>query len=179
MEAAAIQFNINKESIILSLFYNPPGNIIERDLDILIGTGHKAIFTGDLNAKHLAWRARQNNAAGQSLLNHYYKNNYIISTPSRPTHFPDRNPSGAEILDFAIVSNVLSNHSISTLSSFSASDHSPVLLTISGPLEADVIKPNFIYREANWELFSKLLNKQFQWPVLREELLEERDRYNG
>jgi hypothetical protein len=62
-------------------------------------------------------------------------------------HFPDRNPVGAEILNFAIISNLLSNHSINTLGTFSTSDHSPLLLTISGPLEADVIKPNFIYCE--------------------------------
>jgi hypothetical protein len=29
-------------------------------------------------------------------------------------HFPDRNPIGADILDFVIVSNVLRNHSIRT-----------------------------------------------------------------
>jgi hypothetical protein len=157
MEATAIQLNINTESIVLISIYNPPGKIIESDLDLLIGTGHKVILAGDFNAKHVTWRARQNNAAGQSLLSHYYKNNYIISAPSQPTHFPDRNPAGAEILDFAILSNVLSSHSVRTLSSLSTSDHSPVLLTIRGPLEPDEIKPNFIYREANWDLFQNYL----------------------
>jgi hypothetical protein len=68
-------------------------------------------------------------------------------------HFPDRNPAGAEILHFAILSNVILSHSIRTLDSLSTSDHSPVLLTIRGPLEADEIKPNFIYREAEWNFF--------------------------
>ena len=157
MEATAIQLNINKESIVLISVYNPPGKIIERDLDLLIATGHKVILAGDFNAKHVTWRARQNNAAGQSLLNHYYKNNYIISAPSQPTHFPDRNPAGAEILDFAILSNVLSRHSVRTLGSLSTSDHNPVLLSIRGPVEPDEIKQNFIYREANWELFQNYL----------------------
>jgi endonuclease/exonuclease/phosphatase family metal-dependent hydrolase len=103
MEAAAIHLNINKESIVLISVYNPP----ERDLDLLIGTGHKVLLAGDFNAQHVTWRARQNNAAGQSLLNHYFKNNYIISAPSQPTHFPDRNLAGAEMLDFAILSNYI------------------------------------------------------------------------
>jgi endonuclease/exonuclease/phosphatase family metal-dependent hydrolase len=107
------------------LFYNLPGNITERPLDLLTGTGHKEILTGDFNAKHAALRARRNNTAGQSLLNQYYKNDYIISAPSQPTHFPDRNPAGAEVLDFAILSKVHSNHSISTLGSLSTSDHGP------------------------------------------------------
>jgi hypothetical protein len=157
MEATAIQLNINKESIIIISVYNPPGTIMERDLDLLIGIGHKVILAGDFNAKHVTWRVRQNNTVRQSLLKHYYKNNYVISSPSQPTHFPDRNPIGADILDFAIVSNVLSIHSIRTLGSLSTSDHHPVLLTIRGPLEVGETKPNFIYREADWSLFLKYL----------------------
>jgi hypothetical protein len=156
MEATAIQLNINKESIVLISVYNPQGKIIERDLDLLIGTGHEVILAGDFNAKHVTWRARQNNAAGQSLLKHY-KNNYKISAPSQPTHFPDRNPAGADILHFTILSNLLSSHSGRTLGSLSTSDHNPVLLTIRGPLEPEEIKPNFIYREANWKLFQNYL----------------------
>jgi hypothetical protein len=89
MEATAIQLSINKELIILVSVQNPPGQIIERDLDLLIAAGDKVILAGDFNAKHIMWRARQLNTASQSLLNHYYKNNYVISDPSQPTHFPD------------------------------------------------------------------------------------------
>jgi hypothetical protein len=159
MEATVIQLNINKESIILISVYDSPENIIGRDLDLLIETGHKVILAEDFNAKHLTWRARQNNTVGQSLHKHYYKNNYVISTPSQPTHFLDRNRIGAEMLDFAIVSNVLPNHSVCAVSTLSTSDHYPVLLTIRGPLEADETKPNFIYREADWTLFPKILSK--------------------
>jgi hypothetical protein len=106
MEATAIQLHINKELIILVFVYNPPVKIIQRDLDLLIGTGRKVILAGDLNAKHITWRARQNNTAGQSLLKHYYKSNYVISAPSQPTHFRDRNSIRADILEIAILSNV-------------------------------------------------------------------------
>jgi endonuclease/exonuclease/phosphatase family metal-dependent hydrolase len=110
-------------------------------------------FAGDFNAKHVTWRARQSNAAGQTRLKHYCKNNYIISAPLQPTYFPDSDTFRADILDFAIVSNILSRHSIRTLGSFSTSDHNPVLLTILGLLEGEISKPNFIYREADWQFF--------------------------
>jgi hypothetical protein len=71
--------------------------------------------------------------------------------------FRGRNPAGAEILDFAIVRNVLSNHSVRTLCSLSPFYHSPVLLTIRSPLEANKIKLNYIYRQAKWELFQNYL----------------------
>jgi hypothetical protein len=103
VEATAIQLRINKELIILTSVYKPPGQIIDRDLDRLIGMGHKVILAGNFNAKHISWRARQNNTAGQTLLKHYYKNNYVISVLSQPTHFPDRNHTRADILDFAII----------------------------------------------------------------------------
>jgi hypothetical protein len=92
MEATVIQSNINKESIILIWIHNHPGKIIKRYLDHLLGTRHKIILVDDFNAKHGTWRARQNNAVGHSLLKHYYKNNYVISAPSQPMHFPDRTP---------------------------------------------------------------------------------------
>jgi hypothetical protein len=62
-----------------------------------------------------------------------------------------------ELLDFAIVSNLLSNHSIRALASLSTCDHNPILLTIRGPLETDETKLNFIYREADWTHFQKFL----------------------
>jgi hypothetical protein len=39
------------------------GKILERDLDLLIGTGQKVILAGDFIAKHVTWRLRQNNTA--------------------------------------------------------------------------------------------------------------------
>jgi endonuclease/exonuclease/phosphatase family metal-dependent hydrolase len=141
--------SINKKSIILKSDYNPPLKIIERDLDLLAGTGHKVIFAGDFNAKSVTWRARQNNAATQCRLNYCYINNYTISLPSQPTHLPGRNLSGAKVLNFAIISNVLSSHSVRTVGRPSTSDRSPILLAIRGPLVADETKPNFIYREVN------------------------------
>jgi hypothetical protein len=55
MEATALQLNINRESISLISVYNPPGKIIERQLDVLIETRHKLIVAGDFNAKHVPW----------------------------------------------------------------------------------------------------------------------------
>jgi exonuclease III len=91
MEATAIQLTINKELIILVSVYSPPGHTIERDLDLLIGLGHKVILAGDFNAKHSMWFSRKNNTAGQLLLTHYYKNCHFRPSPthilSRPTLF--------------------------------------------------------------------------------------------
>jgi hypothetical protein len=152
MEAITIQININKEPVILILVYNPPGKIIR----LLHWNWAQS------NACRLFQCQTRNRAPGRimplgNLLNHYYINNYIIPAPSQPTYFCGRSPAGAEILDFPIVSNALSNHSVRTQCSLSTSDHSPILLTVCGPLEADKIKPNYIFRQANWERFQNYL----------------------
>jgi hypothetical protein len=72
METTAIHLNSNKESISFSLVYNCPGTFIER---VLGHVGTK--LASNFDTKYVTWRARQNNAAGQSLLNHYYENNYV------------------------------------------------------------------------------------------------------
>jgi hypothetical protein len=45
-------------------------------------------------------------------------------------------------------------------------------LTIRGPLEGEISKPNFIYREADWKLFQNYLvnnlSTQCRWELLRE-----------
>jgi hypothetical protein len=112
---------------------------------------------GDFNAKHLMWCSRQNNTAGQSLLTHYYKNNYVISAPSQPTYFPDLHSLGADILDIAILSNVLTKHSIRTLGNLSTSDHRPVLLSFNCPFEPAETKPTFTYSAANLTLFQSYI----------------------
>jgi hypothetical protein len=110
----------------------------------------QVILAGDFVAKQIMWRASQNNTAGQSHLKHYYKNNYVSSAPSQPKHFPDRNIIEVDILDVAILSNVLSNHTIRPLGSPSTSDHNPVLLTIRSLFTSGLY---FIYGEVDWKLF--------------------------
>jgi hypothetical protein len=69
MEATAIQLYVKKELINLISVHNPPGKILDRDLELLIGTGHEVIFADDFNAKHVTWGVRQDDAAGQIFLN--------------------------------------------------------------------------------------------------------------
>jgi endonuclease/exonuclease/phosphatase family metal-dependent hydrolase len=160
IEATAIQLTLNKEPVILVSVYSPPGKIFERDLDLLIGLGHKVILAGDFNAKHSMWGSRLNNTAGQTLLSHYYKNNYIISAPAQSTFFPDRLTSRSDILDIAILSNVLTKHSIRTLGNLSNSDHRPVLMSFNSHFEPTELKTIFNYSAANWNLFQTgILNR--------------------
>ena len=103
---------------------------------MLIETGKKIILAGHFDAKHITWIARNNNAAGQVLLNHYSKNNYIITAPISPTHIPDSNHSTPDVTDLAFLSNITSHNTIKTQGFLSHSDHKPVTSTILGPIQS-------------------------------------------
>ena len=166
MEATAIQLHINSELITLVSIYNPPGKIVERDIDLLIQTNNKVILAGDFNSKHSTWNSRNDNSAGRALLSHYNKNEYLIAAPHSPTHIPDRNPDGADVLDFAILNNILSHHTVKTLGFLSHSDHRPVLLTLRGPVQSDERKSIYVYKEANWEHFRSCVHNNLNSKLL-------------
>jgi exonuclease III len=105
MEATAIQLHINSELITLVSIYNPPGKIVESDIDLLIQTS-KVILAGDFNSKHSTWNSRNDNPAGGAVLSHYNKNDYLIAAPRSPTHIPDEIPRARtySILPFLTIS---------------------------------------------------------------------------
>jgi hypothetical protein len=164
MEGTAIQLWIGKEPIILVSAYNPPGKFIERDLDLLLNIAKKVILAGDFNAKHIAWGSRHNNTAGQSLLSHYYQNNYIIAAPRHPTFYPDRPTLSPDILDIALLGNVLIKHKIRTLGHLANSDHRPVVLSLSSHFEPAEPKTTFMCRAANWDLYLPK-HPMFNWEL--------------
>jgi hypothetical protein len=107
--------------------------------------------------------ARKDNSLGQSLRKLLLQESYTISTPCKLPHFYTEIDC-SDTLNFAIISNVLSNSSLRIIRSQSSFECSPVLLNIRGPLEAEENEPNFLYREDNWKLFQNYLanNLNFQ-----------------
>jgi hypothetical protein len=118
----------------------------------------KVILAGDFNAKHNTWHSGKNSPSGQTLLKHYNKNDYLIAAPVSPSHIPDNDPASADVLDLALLKNVLSHHTIKTLGFLSHSDHSPIMLKIRGPVQSDEPKTTYVYKEANWQYFKNLVN---------------------
>jgi len=114
MGTTDIQLYVTEEIVTFLSVYNSPGKI-EADIDLLIETGKKTILAGDFDTKHIMWISRNSNAAGQVLLNHYSKNNYIVAVPITPNHIPDGSHSILEVIDFAFLSRIISRHTIKTL----------------------------------------------------------------
>jgi hypothetical protein len=147
MEATAIQLSINKELITLVSIYKTPGKIVERDLDLL-QTGNKVILAGDFNAKHFTWHSRNKNGAGRVLLSHYNNNEYLITSPVRPTHVPDGYPGSADVLDLVILHNIVSQHTINNNNNNNLNTGSLTSSASTGDIDNAVIHLTDVLREA-------------------------------
>jgi len=112
------------------------------------------ILAGDFDAKHITWISRNNNVAGQVLLDHYSKNNYIVTAPIIPNHIPDGGHSTPNVIDFAFLSNITSRHTIRTLGFLLHLDHKPVTSTILDPIQPHEPKITNDCGEANADYFT-------------------------
>jgi hypothetical protein len=70
------------------------------------------------------------------------------------------------VLDFAILNNILSHHTVKTLGFLAHSGHRPVLLTIQVPLQSDERRSTYVYKESNWEYFRSWVHNNLNSKLL-------------
>jgi hypothetical protein len=87
------------------------------------------------------------------LLNHYSKNNYIITALISATHIPDGNHSTPDVIDLAFLSNITSHHTIKTLSFLSHLDYKLVTSTVLGPVQSHGPISTDVCGDANGDYF--------------------------
>ncbi|KYB24558.1 putative RNA-directed DNA polymerase from transposon X-element-like protein, partial [Tribolium castaneum] len=110
--------------------YNRPQiQILEEDLLTLFDGNTPTITAGDFNAKHINWGSHRSNRNG-NILNDFTDQHLDISVmaPAEPT-FYQNSDGAADILDVAIVKNVVHQVRLTAINDLS-SDHNPVLMQI-------------------------------------------------
>ncbi|KYB24901.1 hypothetical protein TcasGA2_TC034922, partial [Tribolium castaneum] len=137
----AVSINVATANGPLRLFacYNRPQiPILEEDLQTLFDGNTLTIAAGDFNAKHINWESRRSNRNG-NILNGFTDQHLDISVlaPVEPTFY--RNSDGAaDILDVAIVKNVVHQVRLSAINDLS-SDHNPVLMQIGNEANDPIV----------------------------------------
>ncbi|KXZ75606.1 hypothetical protein TcasGA2_TC035039 [Tribolium castaneum] len=110
--------------------YNRPQiQILEEDLLTLFDGNTPTITAGDFNAKHINWGSHRSKRNG-NILNDFTDQHLDISVmaPAEPT-FYQNSDGAADILDVAIVKNVVHQVRLTAINDLS-SDHNPVLMQI-------------------------------------------------
>lgn len=153
-EATAVRIIVDNKPITLIAVYNPPGDISVDEIEALLRTSNSVIIAGDVNAKHTCWNSRSVNQAGVALLEMFEETDtpFGIIAPNEVTYIPHNENQQSDVLDIALVRNVNMNIQIRALNELS-SDHSPVVLTLSGKLKEINKKVVLNYAHANWEQF--------------------------
>src|SRR5436190_4087426 len=158
LEGCSVIVNTEKHGPIrIVSVYNPPNKkLLPEDLDALLKEDNlPLILAGDLNAKHLAWYSRVNNASGRSLLKFATEHHLAVIGPEEPTHF-HRAGHPPDLLDIAVVRGYNHNINVSTTNDLS-SDHNPIIIDLHNDEKGSTPTTS----TTNWEVFTSLLNDEF------------------
>lgn len=109
-----IQMDRNLATTIYSAYNSPLQQIQTEDLEKLLENQDRTIIGGELNAKNKIWYAKTTNFRGRKLVKHSDKENYFITAPKEPTHYPSNNIGNPDILDIFILENIKENTKIYT-----------------------------------------------------------------
>lgn len=155
LESVAIQINNNNKIITIAAAYNSPGDeLLQSDLDAVLGLGSSVILSGDFNARHSHWNCSSTNRSGTMLFNYLHDTDTDIHFPNSHTHYPFNNMSPST-LDFALVKGftpISGMHCIQALSS----DHLPVFFALEGDVEV-IPEIFFDYGRADWKGFRSFI----------------------
>lgn len=169
MQSCAVSIQLNKIPVVIAAIYYPPKhnitlNNLSNYFDTINNTCNNFIIGGDYNAKHQSWGCRVNNPRGNLLYNFINAKNFKILSPPGPTYWPTSQFQKPDILDM-FVSKIPSNLYCLTNNILDLnSDHSPVLLNISGsPLL--FTEPKLFSASTNRYMFHNLVDQQINLKI--------------
>ncbi|KAG7188343.1 hypothetical protein KM043_008000 [Ampulex compressa] len=156
----AVGIKLPSDINIISTYRRPSITLNERDINILMNIGEKVLIVGDLNATHLTWNCNRTNKSGKILFDITQNNNCAIMFPNEPTNYPPNNttPSTIDIVinkNVRNISDVVVHHELS-------SDHNPIIFYLGAQHKNCRNIKCYIYEEAVWVKFRKLLNNRVQ-----------------
>jgi hypothetical protein len=138
------------EPLLLGAIYVPPNTLPQFELLNECATKPFYIF-GDFNAKHTAWRCRQNNTSGVHLFNWLEETGNEILAPSSNT-----SRRSDAIIDFGVTHDAA--EWTSEVLNEGTSDHWPVLFQSTIAIENTAV-----FKLTNWKMFSFFLTCAFKY----------------
>jgi endonuclease/exonuclease/phosphatase family metal-dependent hydrolase len=117
----------------------------------------KFIVGGDFNSKHTVWGSRLITTKGRELYKIIHDNNGSIISTGTPTYWNTDENKISDLLDFFIINSISPNYISETASFDLASDHTPIIATISTSVILRKPKPILYNSKTNWELFREII----------------------
>ena len=141
----------------ISTSYIPPrtGFLYSPDYYKLLNVNRQSLLIADLNARHPAFQHRDSNMTGRQL------NDLLLLTDSHHIgpYFPTfLKPNSATSPDIIVTNKYLTINTHSRPGPMTASDHLPIVLTVSTDPILIPIKPRPSYKQADWDGYSHTLS---------------------
>lgn len=177
MQVTTVTVNIRNKNFNISSIYCPPRyNLKREDYAKLFKTiGHHFIIGGDFNAKNTYWGSRLTTAKGKALYESGMEISCDFYSTGNPTYWPSDIRKTPDLIDFFIAKGLSDRYAYVCESYGLASDHSPVILTISGSIIQKDEAPKLTNFKTNWDDFRHELSNHIElWiPLKTPEQVEE------
>lgn len=162
IQLTAVSVNIKQKNVNIGAIYCPPGAKLKKEdyMQLFVEIGPNFILGGDFNAKHEFWGSRLTWPKGKELLAAGLEMNCEFHSGGGPTYWPTDRRKVPDLIDFFITRGISSNYINTENSTGIASDHTPVVMSIS---ETIILKDKDL----------KLTNKKTDWCQYRELLQRE------
>lgn len=147
-------------TLVLAAVYCPPRYAIKNDLfaDCFQYLGKRFIAGGDYNAKHTLWGSRLITPRGRELKKAMDSLQLNHLSSGKPTYWPTDPNRIPDLLDFFVVKGISLHYAEVEESVDIASDHSPVILTISTNIIKKEKQPFLTNKQTCWDNFRMLID---------------------
>ena len=151
----------NKEINIFAAYCPPRYNINKENfIQMFAKLGKYFIIAGDFNAKHTNWGSQLNLPKGRELLKAINQYGCEAHSAKKPTYWPTDPEKIPDLLDFFIVKGILASNIFMENITDLSSDHTPVLMNLSGEVIRRPVKQTLTNKKTDWNLFRKTLNER-------------------
>lgn len=155
LQAVAAKMHLQKTITVCSV-YLPHIRTQYQDLDNLITQLHPPyLILGDFNARSPSWGAQTTDGRGRIIEQLITNHNISILNNNQPTHYHKQNGTYS-IIDLSICSSdLINNFTFKAHESRHNSDHYPLILEPTQPLNPQARPVRFSTRRANWTEFEE------------------------
>lgn len=155
MQISSVTVKFRNSYYSVASIYCPPRSKIAKNdfIDLFEVLGPKFIIGGDFNSKHTFWGSRCISTKGRQLFKACMASCVDFFSTGKPTYWPTDRAKMPDLVDFFIAkgldkmyTKIEENFDLST-------DHSPVMLTVSGKLDKKERAPFLCNNRTNWDKF--------------------------
>jgi hypothetical protein len=151
-------------SLTISAIYCPPRHAIKKEQynEFINTLGNRFLAGGDFSAKHQYWGSTLTTLKGRELYKTIKENKLEILSTGEPTYWPTDVNRTPDLIDFFIFKGLSHNYLDIKPNLEIASDHTPIIATISTHILTRKQPSKLHTRNINWDVFRNQIDENLR-----------------